>query len=221
MHITVVMPFRPQPSREYAHDISVAHWRRLLPSVPVTNVDTGDEPFNSAACRNAGVYGAAQSEADVVVIADADTLVAERPLWQAIEGATRSGLVHLPYTEYRALGAEGSAQYRAGVPLHDCAAVTVPGACSGIYVTTPETWWAHGGQDERFRGWGFEDAAWELAHTTLLGAPPVRHEGNVYSLHHSPAAKEGPQYEANAALCHRYHQAANDPTAMRALIEGR
>ncbi|GHC32039.1 hypothetical protein [Streptomyces cinnamoneus] len=221
MNIAVAMPWRPRPGREYAYDISVAHWRRALPAAPVIDVDTGDEPFNSAACRNAGVRRAARSGADVVVIADADTLVEEGPLHNAIEGAAGSGLVHLPYTEYRSLDADGSAQHRAGAALSDCSALTVPGACSGVYVTTPATWWAHGGQDERFRGWGFEDAAWEAAHTTLLGAPPVRHEGRVYALHHPPGAKEGLQYEANAALCYRYHQAASDPGAMRALVEER
>ncbi|GAA4934510.1 hypothetical protein ACFPM3_05225 [Streptomyces coeruleoprunus] len=221
MKIAVVMPFRPQPSREYAHDVSVAHWRRALPAIAVTDIDTDDEPFNPAACRNEGVRRAARSGADVVVVADADTLVEECPLWQAIRGAAASGLVHLPYTEYRSLGADGTAQHRAGRALRDCTAVTVHGACSGVYVTTPATWWSHGGQDERFRGWGFEDAAWEVAHTTLLGAPPVRHEGRAYALHHSPAVKEGPQYEANAALCHRYLEAAEDPAALRALVRER
>ncbi|MFD7909082.1 hypothetical protein ACFV4G_43465 [Kitasatospora sp. NPDC059747] len=218
MNIAVVLPWRSQPGRDYAHDVSVARWRRVLPAGAVIDVDTGDEPFNRAACRNAGVRRAARSHADVVVIADADTLAEEGPLRAAVEAAAASGLVHLPYTEYRSLNADGTAQHRAGLPLPDCSALAVQGACSGIYVTTPATWWATGGQDERFRGWGFEDAAWELAHTALLGAPPVRHEGRVYALHHPPGAKEGPQYEANAALCYRYHVAASDPDAMRALV---
>ncbi|MBP2401655.1 hypothetical protein [Streptomyces syringium] len=221
MNIAVAIPWRPQTGREEAHDITVSHWRRTLPAAAVLDVDTGDEPFNAAACRNAGVRRAARSGADVVVIADADTLAEEAPLWNAIEGAAGSDLAHLPYTEYRSLDAEGSAQHRAGVTLSECSALTVEGACSGVYVTTPATWWAHGGQDERFRGWGFEDAAWEIAHTALLGAPPVRHEGRVYALPHPPGVKEGLQYVANAALCHRYQQAATDPEAMRALVEER
>ncbi|MFI1178830.1 hypothetical protein ACH4UT_04660 [Streptomyces sp. NPDC020799] len=221
MNIAVAIPWRPQPGREEAHDISVAHWLRTLPAAAVLDVDTDDEPFNPAACRNAGVRRAERSGADIVIIADADTLAEEAPLRNAVEGAAGSDLVHLPYTEYRSVDAEGSAQHRAGVALSECSALTVQGACSGVYVTTPATWWAHGGQDERFRGWGFEDAAWEIAHTALLGAPPVRHEGRVYALPHPPGVKEGLQYVANAALCYRYQQAAADPEAMRALVEER
>ena len=93
------------------------------------------------------------------------------------------------------------------------------GACSGVYVTTPATWWAHGGQDESFRGWGFEDAAWYLAHQTVLGEEPRRHSGRVYALHHEAAPREGEQYEANARLMDEYRAAAGDAEAMRQLVE--
>ena len=76
----------------------------------------------------------------------------------------------------------------------------------------------HGGQDERFRGWGFEDAAWYLAHETLLGAPPERHPGRVYALHHVGETRAGIQYDANAARMERYRSAAGDPVAMAQLV---
>jgi hypothetical protein len=85
-------------------------------------------------------------------------------------------------------------------------------------VTTPRTWWRHGGQDQRFRGWGFEDAAWYLAHETLLGEAPRRHPGHVYALHHTAEVREGPQYDANAALMERYRAAATSAEAMRTLV---
>ena len=95
------------------------------------------------------------------------------------------------------------------------------GACSGVYVTTPRTWSRHGGQDERFRGWGFEDAAWYVAHQTLLGASPVRHEGIVYALDHAPEVRAGAGYETNAALMGRYRAAEGDPAAMAQLVSER
>ena len=91
-------------------------------------------------------------------------------------------------------------------------------ACSGVYVTTRRTWEAHGGQDERFRGWGFEDVAWYLAHETLLGAPPQRHEGRVYALNHAVETRAGDQYERNAGLMQRYRDAAGDAAAMAGLV---
>ena len=151
---------------------------------------------------------------DVVVINDADTFPEPEPLRAAVAAAPGSGRVQLPYTAYHWLGAEGSAQFAGG---HGPAGLHLRArqrACSGVYVTTRRTWEAHGGQDERFRGWGFEDAAWYLAHATLLGAPPQRHDGRVYALNHAGEPRAGDQYERNAALMQRYRDAAGDPAAM-------
>ena len=129
-----------------------------------------------AACRNLGVGGAELD--DVVVVNDADTLPSRRPCARRSLPPRTSGRVHLPYTEYRWLGAEGTAQLRAGArPPRTARSTSCAAPAPGVYVTTPRTWAAHGGQDERFRGWGFEDAAWYLAHETLLGraaGPPRR-----------------------------------------------
>jgi hypothetical protein len=128
--------------------------------------------------------------------------------------------VHLPYTAYQWLGREGTAAFFDGTALPSVEATLVRGACSGVYVTTPRTWASHGGQDERFRGWGFEDSAWFAAHTTLLGSQPQRHEGNVYALHHETQLREGEQYDKNAALRERYREAESSPEAMRELVFG-
>lgn len=216
--VMVAIPWRPTRDRQYAYDLTVARYRALLPDAAILAVDTGHEPFCLAGCRNKGVRLAEDAGADVVVLGDADTLPEQRPLLDAIRSAAVDGLVHLPYTSYRSLRRDGTAQHRSGVPLEQCNHFEVPGACSGVYVTTPATWRAHGGQDELFLGWGGEDAAWAAAHLTLLGAEPARHEGCVYSLHHASAVKEGEQYSANFARIYRYHQAQGDPDAMWALI---
>ena len=214
--VTVVIPWRPQPSRERAYDATTRWYRDNLPEARLLPVDSGDAVFNLAQCRNLGVELA--DDDDVVVIGDADTLPELEPLLAAIDGARESGRVHLPYTRYHWLGASGTAQFATGAPLSTCDHELVMGACSGVYVAAPDTWRNHGGQDERFRGWGFEDAAWYLAHETILGAPPVRHEGRVYALHHTAEQREGPQYDANAALMERYRAAATDADAMRQLV---
>lgn len=217
--VLVAIPWRPQPSRIPAHTAVTAHYRALLPDAHIIDVDTGHDPFCLAGCRNKGVRIAEQTGADVVVLGDADTLPEREPLLAAIDAARTSGRVHLPYTEYRSLGGAGTAQYRAGRPLPDCSHITIPAACSGVYVTTPATWWTCGGQDERFRGWGMEDVAFLVAHRVLLGGDPVRHQGRVYAMPHQSAPKTGPAYEANVALYHRYLDAADrGADAIRELI---
>lgn len=213
---TVVIPWRPAPTREPAYAFVTDWYARHVPEATVRAIDTADDVFVLSACRNEAVRSIPPGE--VVVINDADTFPQVNVLRAAVEAARTSGRVHLPYTEYHWLGAEGTAQLQSGSAPEDCDFELVKGACSGVYVTTPRTWAAHGGQDERFRGWGFEDAAWYLAHSTLFGAPPVRHEGSVYALHHRAEVRAGERYEANAALMERYRAASGDPAAMAQLV---
>lgn len=217
--VRVIVPWRPSPSRVPAFEFLSAWYAEHLPEFAVRTIDTDDDVFVLAACRNLGIAAADLDE--VVVVNDADTLPEPEALRAAVAAARTSGRVHLPYTEYRWLGAGGTAQLRAGAEAGDCTFDLVRGACSGVYVTTPRTWRAHGGQDERFRGWGFEDAAWYLAHETLLGEPPVRHEGRVYAMHHVAEVRAGTRYDANAALMDRYRAAAGDPAAMAQLVAER
>jgi hypothetical protein len=215
--VTVLLPWRAQPSRLAAFATVVDWYRENLEGAEIREVDSDDEIFNLSRCRNLGITAIGDSN-EVVVINDADTIPQLGPLLEAIEAAQTSGLVHLPYTEYHWLGATGTAQLNSGAPAEECDFELVRGACSGVYVTTPATWWSHGGQDERFRGWGFEDAAWYVAHETLLGEAPRRHEGTVFALHHEAQVREGVQNDANAELMGRYRDASASRDAMQAVV---
>ena len=215
--LTVLIPWRPQPSRLAAIDAVVDWYVQNLGDVDIRTVDSEDEIFNLARCRNLGI-DSIEDAGEVVVINDADTIPQLEPLLEAIAAAATSGLVHLPYTRYHWLGTPGTTQFTAGTALDRCDFELVNGACSGVYVTTPQSWWSHGGQDERFRGWGFEDAAWYVAHETLLDEVPRRHEGVIYALHHAAQAREGDQYDANAALMEQYRAAQSSRDAMRQLV---
>lgn len=212
----VFVPWRPQPSRVGAFERLTAWYAAELPEFELRAIDTDDVPFNLAACRNAAFAGRADDE--IVILNDADTVPEREPLLEAVRAAAHDDLVHLPYTEYRWLGASGSGQFADGTPLGECDHEVVRGACSGVYVSSARAWRGHGGQDERFRGWGYEDAAWYVAHRALLGALPARHDGRVYALHHVPEVRAGAQYDANAALMDRYREASESPEAMRALV---
>lgn len=217
MTVAVVIPWREQPSRRYAKNIVTDWYAEQFPNFMVALVDTDDTPFNLAACRNLGVRSAAGF--DVVIINDADTVPEREPLIEAIEACIDSGVVHLPYNEYRSLMEEGTSEYLRGTALIDCHHLVVD-SVSGVFVTTPRTWLSHGGQDEAFRGWGYEDAAWFIAHTTLLGKEPERHEGRVYSMHHVSAVKEGDNYTENAARCFKYQMAQGDRLMVHSLVFG-
>ena len=219
MPLTVLVPWRPQPSRIAAFEALTAWYARHVPDAVMRTTDTDDEIFNLSACRNRAIESV-DDENEVVIINDADTVPQLEPLLAAIDAASTSGLVHLPYDRYHWLGASGTAQFLAGAEPEVCDYELVIGARSGVYVTTPKTWWSHGGQDERFRGWGYEDAAWYVAHETLLGEAPRRHAGAVYALHHETQLREGEQYARNAALMQRYTECSVSRDAMAQLVFG-
>jgi hypothetical protein len=183
---------------------------------PVTRVDVPGDPFNLAACRNLSV---AQSQADVVVIADADTVPQIDPLLEAVQLAADGRGTVLPYTSYRSLQATGSRQAWRGAPLEQCHHGEVPGACSGILVTTRDGWARHHGQDEQFAGWGCEDAAWWITHTTLIGEPR-RVEGTVFAFTHDSQDKDGEPTRRNYSRIYAYEQANGDPARIRELAAG-
>ena len=141
---TVVIPWRPAPTREPAYAFVTDWYARHVPEATVRAIDTADDVFVLSACRNEAVRSVPPGE--VVVINDADTFPEVNVLRAAVEAARTSGRVH------------------------------------------------------------------------LFGAPPVRHEGSVYALHHRAEVRAGERYEANAALMERYRAASGDPAAMAQLV---
>lgn len=220
INVAVVIPWRAKPDRQYAFNVVEFWYKKNLPDAQLIFSDDGKNDFCLSGCRNVGVKKAEESGANVVIINDADTIPEINPLKDAIIAANSDSYVHLPYTEYRALGQQGTKEFKRGVQLRRCNAFIVNGAVSGVYVTSPQTWWSHYGQDERFVGWGFEDAAWYTAHTVMLDNEPVRHEGKVYALNHKSANKEGPLYEANKNLCDVYFSISDKESMKQLAKEG-
>ncbi|GAB3209835.1 hypothetical protein GCM10027294_25800 [Marinactinospora endophytica] len=217
MKVTVCVPFRGgELDREIHAEYVAARLREMLPDAQHMVVDVDGE-FSRARVRNEAVRRAGEG---VVVLCDADTLPEPGPLRAAIAGAGEDGVLHLPYTRYRALSPEGTlAVYARGVdPLHAPVVEESRRPIGGVWVIRADAWWRAGGMDERFRGWGFEDDAFWTAATTLLGEP-VRHEGVITHLYHAPAAStRSPQYRANRARYQAYLRARRSVEAMRRLV---
>src|SRR5690606_28609080 len=150
----------------------------------------------------------------------ADTIPEEQPLRDAIAGAAQDGVLHLPYTRYRALSPAGTlAVYARGVdPLHAPVTEESMRPIGGVWVISAEAYWRAGGMDEKFRGWGVEDDAFWTASSCLLGEP-VRHTGAITHLHHEPAADvRSPEYRANQQRYRQYQAVRRNPEKMRRLV---
>ncbi|WP_329520509.1 glycosyltransferase [Spirillospora sp. NBC_01491] len=215
--VTVAIPFRGGAlDREIHAEYVAARLAEMLPEAQHLVVDVEGE-FSRARARNEAVRQAGDG---VVVLCDADTVPQEAPLRDAIAAAADDGRLHLPYTTFRGLSAEGTlAVYARGLdPHHAPAAETSMRSIGGIWVIRADAYWQAGGMDEQFRTWGFEDDAFWAAAGTLLGEP-VRHHGVITHLRHEQAARIGsPAYRRNRARNQLYTRARTSPEQMRRLV---
>jgi hypothetical protein len=216
--VAVVFPWRFQPARVRAFDYVRTWWSRQLPDAQQFEVDTDHEPFNLAACRNLGVRHAEAAGASVVVIADADCVIGTpAALHAAISEAHDDQLLHLPFTEQRYLteSETNGLYWGADPPLRGSHG---NGAC---YVVAPSAYWAAGGQDERFSGWGGDDDQLIASAATLTGVS--RHRGVVWSLWHADECRDvgSERHRPNSELAARYWAAKGDRDAILAIIAER
>lgn len=189
--------------------------------LPIYEGDTDDAKFSRAAARNAAARNA--GDWDVAAMVDADSVIDLGELHTAMDIAEMSGKTviahhrYLPITEHNlpdALAEPDISRWRLRwlpKPNWDRQA---PG---GVIVFPRAAWEAVRGYDERFGGWGFEDAVMLLSLTIAGGYH--RAPGNLWHLWH-PTTKITVD-PATRALYTRYRSARDDPTAMRALIEER
>lgn len=215
--IVIAIPWRPQPGRLAAHAFVRSWWARTVPSATIIEVDTDHDEYNLAAARNLGVAQAQELGADVVVLADADVVITpDHHVHAAIADAPVTRTLHMPFTNQRYLSEVESERLYAGhqVPVDGHQG---NGCC---YIVTPDAYWACGGSDERFSGWGGDDDQLVAAATTLIGL--TRHDGVALSLWH-PAVRDvgSERHRPNSLLAQRYWRAMHDPAAMRALIAER
>ena len=192
------------------------HWEPM--GLPIIEGHHDDGPFNAAAARNRAAAG----DWDVAVFVDADTIMFDHePVQKAIRLAASTGYMVRPYTRYTIMDEAGSAALMAsGEKPRQGHRLLREAAHGGVNVVPRSLWDTVGGYDERFRGWGSEDTAFELACRVLGGFRQLH--GEVIHLWHPVSTDRNtsdPGFIANVALRHRY-EAARRPEAMRALIAG-
>ena len=217
--VGVVIPWREQPSRVDGFKKVVAWYKENLPDAKIYTADRAGEFWSMSGSRNDGVRMAEADGCDVVIINDADTIPQIEPLHESISAAFLDDLMHNPYTEYRAFTEQSIEQVEKGVSFKNVSYEVIPGACSGVNVFTPTAWWKIGGNDEKFKGWGFEDTAMRRVHEIVNKTSYVRHEGLVFAFYHKHQAKRGDiNYENNRKLA-AYYNRTSEPTRIMNLVQ--
>lgn len=225
--VHLCVPWRSDRSqRERVWYACFRRWAAMFPDGTTFLGTSPEQPFNRSAARNAAVeeFTRRQPGWDVVVLVDADVMLADpEQVYAAVGAARATGRLVYAHTWQATLGQEATERVLAGqdptsLPRDD--AEWEQRTYSGVYAVPRGLWDAVGGFDERFRGWSHEDLAFMLA-CRVFGGRIGRTEGPVFHLHHDrPRAEreEQPHYPANHALFQRYQAAAKSTAAMREVL---
>jgi hypothetical protein len=210
--VSVIVPYRPVDThRARAWERVSCEWEGF----DVRTADDGGEPFSRAASINLGVDGG--RDAEVFVVADADILVDRRQVDAAVALAAHAPGLVIAFDRFAYLTKQGSDQIIDGYrgswePFIEWSLQDTVSSCVAF---SRETWELSGGFDERFRAWGPEDVAFEVACATLAG-PTRRIPGTAWHLFHAP---EGTRPGHLRGYLDEYLRLRDDPDAMRAHIE--
>lgn len=167
----------------------------------------------------------AASDAEVVVLADADSFVPQDALQQCLDQVDRSGWA-APFTKVHRLTEQATVDVLALDPavtdrpgnrrLAQTAHDVLHGG--GICVMRRDLALSCGPFDPRFVGWGGEDYALGCAARTFAGDYPFVHRGALWHLWHPPQPRTTERDQITNRLGMRYRIAKFQPDAMQALI---
>lgn len=204
-----------------------ARWQQYLPDIAIYEGHHDDGPFNRAAAVNeAARLADLDGRWDVGIVIDSDVFLRVSDVRAAIDRATETGKVTWPHLRWRELREDWTDRVLrepmdlGPEPTRDemdlLVGVTNPISWSCCIVIPRAIWDDIGGFDERFRGWGWEDMAFQSLITGLYGYE--RLGGDVLNLWHprsperivkgQPRSTASQAYITNARLGRRYMLAA-------------
>lgn len=222
MSVSLIVPFRGGNSeRQRNWDWLRARYETLHPEWEIIVHPGAEGEWRKGTAVNPAV---AQASGDVVVIADADVVIPDEALCQAIRELddapwvvphrrvyrlTRKATVSL--IEGKVVMKEEHVRYLRTLKRH----WAPPGG--GMAIMRREHF---AGVDERFVGWGGEDISFARAMDTLVG-PHRRLEAIMLHLWHRPMPRRSRNRASleSERLAGLYFEANGDPVAMNALME--
>jgi hypothetical protein len=159
-----------------------------------------------------------RSEAEIVVIADADVWC-DGGLGAAVTAVEQGARWAMPHWNVCRLTEPGTTAFMAGERERPEIEEQHTGAAAGGLVVMRRDTYEKVPLDPRFVGWGGEDQSWAYALRTLVGEV-TRLRAPLWHLWHPPAPRRSRRRgsEANQALHARYFEALFDVEAMGALI---
>jgi hypothetical protein len=184
-----------------------------------------DEPPQTVAWCKAEAVSAAIDGLDtqgcgVVVVHDADVVVAGDALRAAVAVVEDGAPWAMPHLNVHRLSDEATSRYMAGRAAGTLVRPPYKGVKGGGIVVVRRDVWETCPIDRRFVGWGSEDEAWGWALHALYGEP-WRGDADLIHLWHphaAPGARRSPRLDSER-LWRAFRAYRNDAVKTRALIE--
>ena len=207
------MPWRNSgdEARQRSFRLVKHHWLKNHPTYRLVIRDSGGEPFSRACSIN--MAAASEPGAQVFIIADADVVTVPSQVETAVEWALSDPGMVQPFDRYIPLNKWDTADvWAAGSVPADGVFHAKPKAdwicVSGCLVMSRESWEKVGGFDERFRGWGYEDSAFDnkMAATVALRRNVPGPAWHLAHPGYTPDPAQDEQSLANLALWEQYQR---------------
>ncbi len=227
--ISILIPFRDTGDRKEQLEWLQKRWAKLFPEAEVIiEADDGLDPFSKTVAVN-NCYKKATS--DILAIVDADVWLDPQLLIDAAEKirSKKVSWVRPCGTVYRLKESftGNLVAFSPDTPLPlvgegDCERITP--TVGLVCVFSREQFEYVGGMDERFRGWGWEDTAWNILLDGIFGKAEVW-DNIVYHLWH-PRMKSNTdkpiwpgQTDRNANVGKEYSRSKNRPKLLNILAK--
>lgn len=225
--ISIIIPCKPDGgSGDRSLSWLERRYARLMPDTEICIELDDSEPY----CKSKSINKAAShAKNDIFVIADADIVFDPLQIYRAVELLTQYAWVQ-PYVNRIELSEKDTMGLLEKCPCVNLAdlsfmdyKVTQPGAGS-LCIVPRSSFNLVKGYDERFKGLGGEDRAFEMSLDTLCGQRYTLHNGTIWRLHHPQSLTDtypSPAYPSDNALYESYLEADGKPDLMKALIDER
>lgn len=226
LELSLLIPFKASgPEWERIFGWTIKRYKKILPEAEIV---IGEDDTKGEWCKSRAVNNAAKKAVgDIFLIADIDRVLTREDILKGIEALNEYPLV-VPYSEYGRINKEKTEQIlsrktgRINPSKEDMEVVrdVRRHLGGGFQIVRREVFFAAGGYDERFIGWGGEDTAFPLAVESLFGKG-IALEGMTYHLWHPQQdSREKYKDSPNKKLYEMYKGAAKDKKAMKKLISG-
>ncbi len=223
--LSILFPWRPATTRrQRIFDWVRARYEGIAPDAEVIVADSGHVPFSRAASKNKAL---AEASGDVVLFADADCVPHEDWVGEMVEECSTRKVWAVPKRCTLLLRGVSDRWLRQepGTPLAQMPPVKrerdvdwtgISSVGGAVMVSRAGAFMARG-YDERFAGWGWEDAAFALALTTVWGAH-VKRSDLFHLWHEKDKTWDSPLIKQGRHLMDFYEAAAGRRRTMSELL---